>query len=73
MEHGTTLLLGLGGVRVEPVEVDEDGIRIVHVRPADPAAAGCPSCGVVSTTTKGRWRAGRVTCLRRGCAPAALA
>lgn len=51
MEHGTTLLLGLEGVAVEWVELDEDRTRIVHVRTAD-LAAGCPACGVVSCSPK---------------------
>ncbi len=52
MEQGTTLLLGLAGVAVERVEVAADGIRWVHVVTADPDAAACPSCRVVSTSGK---------------------
>jgi transposase len=51
LEHGTTILFGLSGVRVESVDHDV-GVRVVHVRTADDAAAGCPSCGVVSTSVK---------------------
>ena len=52
MEQGTTVLLGLPGVAVERVEVQLDGTRLVHVVTADPDAAACPSCRVVSTSGK---------------------
>lgn len=52
MTDGTTLLFGLPGVRVERVERRDDGTRVVHVVTADEAAAGCPDCGVVSTSPK---------------------
>jgi transposase len=50
------LLFGLPGVRAERVERFADGTRVVHVATADEAAAGCPACGVVSTSVKGRVR-----------------
>lgn len=49
-----TLLLGLDGVAVDRVEVDERGARLVHVVTSDPAARGCPGCGVVSSRVKER-------------------
>lgn len=52
MEQGTTLLLGLPGVRVWRVERRSGGTRVVHVVTADPAAAACPGCGVVSASGK---------------------
>ncbi|WP_160315083.1 transposase family protein, partial [Mycobacterium heckeshornense] len=52
MSDGTTLLFGLPGVRVERVERDVDGTRVVHVVTADEAAAACPGCGVVSRSVK---------------------
>jgi transposase len=56
MENGTTILFGLPGVAVDHVErvTDEDGdqVRLVHVRTALRSAAGCPACGVVSTSVK---------------------
>jgi transposase len=52
MEHGTTLLLGLDGVRVERVVLEEDGARRVEVATADEIAAACPECGVFSTSVK---------------------
>jgi transposase len=52
VEHGTTLLLGLEGLSVERVELLGDGIRRVHVVTAVEYAAGCPGCGVVSTSLK---------------------
>jgi len=49
------VLFGLPGVRVQRVEHDEFGGRVVHVETGvDTAAAGCPSCGVVSTSVKER-------------------
>ena len=48
-----TKLLGLDGLAVVRVEVDEDGARTVHVVTADETAAACPSCGVVSSARKG--------------------
>ena len=48
-----TLLLGLAGLAVEQVELDGEGTRVVHVVTDDEAAAGCPSCGVLSTSVKG--------------------
>jgi transposase len=52
LSNGTTLLFGLSGVSVQRVERAADGIRTVHVATADSSAAGCPSCGVVSTSVK---------------------
>ncbi|WP_239656862.1 transposase family protein [Mycobacterium riyadhense] len=52
MSDGTTLLLGLPGVRVERVERLGPGTRVVHVVTAEPTAAACPGCGVVSTSVK---------------------
>jgi transposase len=46
------VLFGLPGVRVARVELDELGGRVVHVLTADAGAAGCPGCGVVSTSVK---------------------
>lgn len=54
MSDGTTLLFGLPGVRVERVERRADGTRLVHVATAEESAAACPSCGVFSTSVKGR-------------------
>jgi transposase len=50
----TTLLLGLPGVQVDCVERWADGTRVVHVLTVEDAAAACPSCGVVSTSVKGK-------------------
>jgi transposase len=56
MEKGTTILFGLPGVAVERVErvSGEDGepVRLVHVKTVASSAAGCPACGVVSTSVK---------------------
>jgi hypothetical protein len=46
--HDTTLLLGLPDVVVDRVELDPDGVRVVHVSTADmtcPAFSGQHSCG----------------------------
>ena len=53
LEVGATRLLGLEGLAVERVEVDEGGARTVHVVTADQTAAACPQCGVLSTALKG--------------------
>jgi transposase len=55
MENGTSILFGLPGVtvdRVERVTVDGELVRLVHVVTAASSAAGCPRCGVVSTSVK---------------------
>ena len=52
MSNATTLLLGLQGVTVDRVVLRPGGVREVHVSTADPCAAGCPSCGEVSTSPK---------------------
>jgi transposase len=54
VSDGTTLLFGLPGVRVERVERLADGTRVVHVATAEESAAACPSCGMFSTSVKGR-------------------
>src|SRR5271169_1958344 len=58
MENGTTILFGLPGVAVQRVErvTDEQGVavRLVHVVTTASSAAGCPQCGVVSTSVKQR-------------------
>ncbi len=56
MDNGTTILFGLPGVAVQRVERsrDEHGdvTRLVHVVTTASSAAGCPQCGVVSTSVK---------------------
>jgi len=55
MENGTSILFGLPGVAVERVErVAEDGttVRLVHVVTTVSSAAGCPACGVISTSVR---------------------
>ncbi len=52
MSNSTTTLFGLSGVRVSRVDRLESGGRVVHVETADSSSAGCPSCGVVSTSVK---------------------
>ena len=53
MDQATTLLFGLPGVVVRRVEGVAFGGRVVHVETADESTAGCPACGVVSTSVKG--------------------
>lgn len=52
MEHGTSLLLGLSGLLVERVELDEHGARVVHVVTDERWAGLCTACGVRSTSVK---------------------
>lgn len=47
-----TLLLGLEEVAVQRVELDDAGVRVVHVVTAGEAARGCRECGVVATRVK---------------------
>ncbi|MBV9846928.1 MAG: transposase family protein [Kutzneria sp.] len=54
MNNDTTLLLGLDGLAVDHVELDTDGIPVVHVIAADEQARCCPSCGLASTSLKQR-------------------
>lgn len=53
VERGATLLLGIEGLAVERVVLQDCGFRVAHVSTADEAAAACPSCGVISTSVKG--------------------
>lgn len=54
LTNGTTVLFGLPGIRVQRVEQDEFGGRVVHVATAEGTSApGCPGCGVVSMSVKG--------------------
>ena len=48
-----TLLLGLEGLAVARVDLAGEGARVVHVVTDDESAAGCPACGVLSTSVKG--------------------
>ena len=68
---GTTILFGLPGVRVHKVVRAADGARVVHVVTDDPAAAGCPACGVISTSVRQR-RATRPRDVPYGEAPLAV-
>ncbi|TDD15498.1 hypothetical protein [Nonomuraea diastatica] len=47
-----TLLLGLEGMAVMRVEVDQDGHRTVHVSTDDESAKAFPACGVFATRVK---------------------
>lgn len=53
INEDATALLGLEGLALGRVEVEEDGARVVHVVTADETAAACPTCGVVSSSRKG--------------------
>jgi len=60
IEHGATLLLGIEGLDVLEVvledleDLERDAGRVVHLGTGDEGAAACPSCGTVSTSPKGR-------------------
>lgn len=54
LTNDTTLLLGLEGLAVQRVEVDEGGAAVVHLSTCDAYAARCPSCEQVSTLPKQR-------------------
>ena len=54
MDQSTTVLFGLPGVQVQRVDRDAGGGRLVHLSTAQgTSAAGCPGCGVVSSSVKG--------------------
>jgi transposase len=56
MENGTSILFGLRCVAVVRVERISDErehvVRLVHVVTTASSAAGCPQCGVVSTSVR---------------------
>jgi transposase len=52
LQHGTSLLLGLLGLLVQRVELDDDGTRVVHVITDHRWAGLCPACGERSTSVK---------------------
>jgi transposase len=52
LQHGTSLLLGLPGLIVERVELDEDRSRVVHVVTDERWAGLCSACGERSTSVK---------------------
>src|SRR5260370_15453223 len=56
MENGTSILFGLPGVAVQRVEraTDASGaaVRLVHLVTTAFSAAGCPACGVISTSVQ---------------------
>jgi transposase len=47
-------LFDLGGLAVDGVASDAFGGRVVHLVTTDQTAAACPSCGVLSSSLKGR-------------------
>jgi hypothetical protein len=53
LDHATTILFDLPGVRVRHVERSEFGDRIVHLETVEESGSGCPSCGVVSAWGEG--------------------
>ena len=54
VEIGASRLLGLEGLAVSRVDLQEGcGSRVVHLVTDAEAAAACPACGVVSTSSKG--------------------
>jgi transposase len=82
--NDTTLLLGLDGVVVDRVEIDREGVWVVHVATLEVPQA-CPGCGVCSASVKGWvsteprdvpfpvatrlvWRKRRWRCREAGCA-----
>jgi transposase len=75
MENGTTILFGPPGVAVRCVgrSHDENGamVRLVHVVTTAGSAAGCPCCGVVSTSVK-QYRVTRPRDLAYGEEPLAV-
>jgi transposase len=54
VESDASRLFGLEGLAVARVVTDGVQGRVVHLVTADETAAGCPSCGVISLSVKGR-------------------
>ncbi len=52
-QRGATLLLGIEGLDVAAVALEQGGDRVVDVVTNHESAAGCPECGVLSTSVKG--------------------
>jgi transposase len=75
MENATSILFGLPGVAVDRVEraAGERGgpVRLVHVVTTATSAAGCPACGVVSTSIR-QYRTTRPRDLPYGEEPLAM-
>jgi transposase len=53
LQHGTSLLLGLPGLLVQRVGLDDDGVRVVDVITDGRWAGLCPACGQRSMSVKG--------------------
>ncbi|CCG05234.1 ISL3 family transposase [Blastococcus saxobsidens] len=54
LDSDASRLFGLDGLAVARVVAEGVDGRVVHVVTADETAAGCPSCGVISVSVKGR-------------------
>lgn len=52
-QHDATLLLGIDGLAVASVRLEDGGGRVVDVVTDEETAAACPECGVLSTSRKG--------------------
>ncbi|XVX18970.1 ISL3 family transposase [Actinomycetota bacterium] len=52
-QRQATLLLGIEGLAVASVTLEDDGGRVVDVVTDEETAAACPECGVLSTSRKG--------------------
>ena len=53
-QRAATLLLGIEGLAVVSVALEDDGARVVDVLTDEETAAACPACGVLSTSVKER-------------------
>ena len=53
-QRPATLLLGIEGLAVASVGLEDDGARVVEVVTDEETAAACPECGVLSTSVKER-------------------
>jgi len=53
-QRGATLLLGIEGLAVASVALEDGGGRVVDVVTDEETAAACPTCGVISTSVKER-------------------
>ncbi len=53
-QRQATLLLGIEGLSVASVTLEDDGGRVVDVVTDEESAAACPECGVLSVSVKER-------------------
>ena len=62
MVNDMTRLLGLDGLAADRVELDADGVPVMHLSTADEQARCCPGCGTRAARSNSGRPLGRETC-----------